>query len=325
MSLATRRHPDELRTGVEAWLGRAVATIDHPDPGWSCETVIVDRETVIRLPPLGDGTFPVYDLEQQASVTQAVADAGIPTAAPVRYEPDTSFFGAPFVTMPFVEGPIPGQFTPADPWLIGLPGDDDRRGVWSRFVSTLVAIHRVPTEELGLRTGLDTELDWWSDYLRWATDGTPPAALADAFSWCKAHRPVGQPSDGLLWGDVRFGNVIFDPETFLPRAVLDWDMVSVGPFEADLAWFLALEGVTADLSGMTVPGFGTHEETVAFAEAELGRDLEHLDWYEVFALVRASAISTRIAVLFERAGERSMFRVGEDPTLAAAVERIDAW
>ena len=43
-----------------------------------------------------------------------------------------------------------------------------------------------------------------------------------------------------------------------------------------------------------------------------------------FALVRAAAVATRLAVLFERAGQKSMFRIGEDPTLAAAIARIEA-
>ncbi len=76
---------------------------------------------------------------------------------------------------------------------------------------------------------------------------------------------------------------------------------------------------------MGVPGFGTRDEAIAIVEQHLGRPLEHLAWYEVFALVRASAISTRIAVLFERNGQKSMFKVGHDPTLGAAVARIDAW
>ena len=76
---------------------------------------------------------------------------------------------------------------------------------------------------------------------------------------------------------------------------------------------------------MTVPGFGSRAEADRpRARPALGRPLQDLDWYEVFALARASAISTRIAVLHERAGQRSMFKVGEDPTLAAAVARIEA-
>jgi aminoglycoside phosphotransferase (APT) family kinase protein len=121
---------------------------------------------------------------------------------------------------------------------------------------------------------------------------------------------------------VRLGNVVFDPAALAPKAVLDWDMTSIGPIEMDLAWFLTLERVQVDLTGMHVPGFGTHEEAVATVEEGIGRKLDDLDWYEVFALVRASAVSTRIAVLFQRSGRKSMFTIGEDPTLVAAATRI---
>ena len=114
-----------------------------------------------------------------------------------------------------------------------------------------------------------------------------------------------------------------DPATV--RAVLDWDMATVGPAEMDLAWFLALEAVQEDMSGLRVPGFGAREDAIAVVEAGLGRDLCDLAWYEIFALVRASAVSTRIALLFERAGKRSMFAPGRDPTLAEAVARIRRW
>jgi aminoglycoside phosphotransferase (APT) family kinase protein len=126
----------------------------------------------------------------------------------------------------------------------------------------------------------------------------------------------------LLWGDVRLGNVVFDPEQATPVAILDWDMASVGPIELDLAWHLALEQVQTELTQMEVPGFGTRDEAVARVGEGVGRELDDLEWYEVFALARASAISTRIAVLHQRAGQRSMFKIGEDPTLAAALRRL---
>ena len=75
---------------------------------------------------------------------------------------------------------------------------------------------------------------------------------------------------------------------------------------------------------MSVAGFGTRDEAIALVEDRLGRPLQDLDWHEVFALVRASAVSTRIAVLFERAGQPSMFELGEDPSLSAALGRIEA-
>ncbi len=325
MSLAVRRDLDVLREGLARWLGRPVRDLARPAPGWSCETLIVDGELVVRLPPLGDGIFPAYDLGQQAAVQAVAGAAGVPVAEPARFEPDPEVLGAPFVAMPFVPGPIPGEFTPADPWLAGLPDDAARGAVWRSFLETLTDVHRTDPAGVGLRTGLGAELDFWDAYLDWATDGDPPPRLAEVLAWCRTHRPEHEPPPSLLWGDVRLGNVVFDGAALVPKAVLDWDMASVGPAEMDLAWFLALEAVQTDLTSMTVPGFGTREDAIALVEGRLGRPLADLPWYEICALARASAISTRLALLFERAGERSMFRVGQDPTLAAAVARIEAW
>lgn len=322
MALTQVRDLDELRVGLERWLGHPVGDIARPAPGFSCETLIVDGSLVVRLPPVGDAIFPTYDLRQQAAVQDAAGAAGIPVAGPSRHEPDPGYLGAGFVAMPFVAGAIPSDFTSGDPWLTGLPDDAARRTLWDAFVDVLVGIHRTPTEGLGLRTGLVAELAEWERYVDWSTDGSPPAALVDVLAWCREHAPAEEPPAGLLWGDVRLGNVIFDEVLATPKAVLDWDMASVGPIELDLAWFLALEGVLESLTGMVVPGFGTREQLIARVEGALGRGLQPLDWYEVFSLARASAISTRIAVLHRRAGQRSMFKIGEDPTLAAAVARI---
>jgi aminoglycoside phosphotransferase (APT) family kinase protein len=323
VTLSIERDLDEVRAGLDRWLGRPVERLERPDPGFSCETLVVDGEVVIRLPPLGEGAFPVYDLAQQAAVQGAVAAAGVPVATGLRYEPDPDFLGVPFVAMDFVSGAIPDQFTAADPWLGGLPDDDARRTVWASFLDAVSSINRAPFAGLGLRVGLDAELAHWAEYVQWATDGSPPAALADVVAWCAANRPADEPPGGMLWGDVRLGNVVFDPATHRPRAVLDWDMASVGPAEMDLAWFLALEGLQAEMSGMAVSGFGDRAATIARAEERAGRPMQDLDWHETFALARAASVATRLAVLFERAGQRSMFRVGADPTLAAAAARIE--
>ena len=322
MALTVERDVDELRRGLERWLGRTVGALERPSPGFSCETLLVERALVVRLPPVGDGIFPAYDLAQQAAVQDAVGAAGVPVAGPSRYEPDASYLGAPFVAMSFVDGPIPSDFTPADPWLTGLASDDDRAAVWGAYLDTVVAIHRTPTDGLGLRTGLGAEVEHWERYVSWATDGSPPAPLVEVLAWCRAHRPPVEPPAGLLWGDVRLGNIVFDPERLVPRAVLDWDMASAGPIELDLAWHLALEGVQTELTKMEVPGFGDRAAAVARVEAGVGRPLEDLHWYEVFALARASAVATRIAILQERAGQRPMFTVGADPTLAAALAKL---
>jgi aminoglycoside phosphotransferase (APT) family kinase protein len=322
VALTVQRDTEELRAGLERWLGRPIGELSRPAPGFSCETLVIDRELVVRLPPVEEGIFPVYDLGQQAAVQEAAGAAGVPVASPAILEEDEGFLGTPFVSMPFAAGPIPSDFTPADPWLTGLPADADRRIVWESYLDTVVAIHRTPADGLGLRSGLAAELDAWDAYVLWATDGSPPPALVDVLTWCRSEAPGVEPPPGLLWGDVRLGNIVFDGAACRPRAVLDWDMASVGPIEMDLAWHLALEGVQTDLTGMEVPGFGRRDEAVARVSAAAGRELRDLRWYEIFALARASAISTRIAVLHERAGQESMFQVGQDPTLAKALRLL---
>jgi aminoglycoside phosphotransferase (APT) family kinase protein len=323
VALTVERDLDELRSGIERWLGHPVSTVHRSATGYSCETVIVDAQVVIRLPPLADGIFPAYDLDQQAAVQEAVRAAGVPVAGPCRVEHDESFLGAPFVVMPFVDGPIPAEVTRTDGWLAGLGSDADRRAVWEGFVDVVVAVHQAASGGLGLRAGLHQELAAWEGYVAWSTDGAPPGPLAEVLAWCRVHLPADAPPSGLLWGDVRLGNVIFDPATLRPAAVLDWDMASVGPFELDLGWFLALEAVQAELLPIPVPGFGDRDEVVARAEAGLGRGLRDLRWYEVFALARASAISTRISVLQARAGRRPMFAPGHDPTIERARRLIE--
>ncbi len=271
MSLLVQRDIDELKAGLSRWRGKPVATIERPAPGWSCETLVVDGDLVVRLPPLGDGAFPEYDLAQQAAVQNAVGASGTPVA-PAHYEPDTSYLGTPFIAMPFVAGPIPDDFTAGDPWLASLADDDARRSVWRSFLDTLVGIGATGADGLGSAHGAHRRARVVGALPGLGDRRRAPRALAESLDWCREHRPTLEPPPSLLWGDVRLGNVVFDPQRLTPRAVLDWDMVSVGPAEMDLAWFLALEAVQTDLTGQVVPGFGTRAEAIRTVEAGIGRD-----------------------------------------------------
>ncbi|HVT77087.1 MAG TPA: phosphotransferase family protein [Acidimicrobiales bacterium] len=265
--------------------------------GYSCEIEIVG-DVVRRRPPAGPAIFPSYDLELEARVINAVR---VPAPRPARYADGV-------LTMPFVAGPIPADFTPLDPWLQGLPDDAARRRVWESTIDTIAAIHREPLVD-GLRVGLTAELDYWADYLDWM--GDVPDDLRRAYDWCCTHAPLAnEPAPVLLWGDVRFGNIVYDEATLRPKAVLDWEMVSAGPAAMDVAWLTALDQVGRDLSGLSVPGFGGRDEALA----RFGFDSDDVDWYEVFALVRASAIATRIGLL--------KGKTREQPTLTAALQRI---
>ncbi len=348
MSRAVERDTDAVLAGLVAWLAASVSVgepevvgVERPTVGYSTETILVDvswpgaadrsgerlgERLVLKLPPAGDAIFPTYDFVAQGRVQDAVAAAGIPAPTPVRVELDETWMGTPFLVMPAVAGHIVGELPLFDRWLTDADADANAR-VHGCYLDAVADINRVDWRAAGLDRVLPArdnaaELAHWRRYLDWcAGEGEPWPTLVEALDWCAAHQPAGGPAPGLCWGDVRLGNVIFD-DNRTPVAVLDWEMASIGAAEHDLAWLLTLEAIPRELLGRTVPGFLTHDEAVARYQARLGRPVIDLDWYEILALVRSSAILTRIAQLDGRAGRPVPFAPADHPILGILARRM---
>ena len=166
------------------------------------------------------------------------------------------------------------------------------------------------------------EIAYWREYLEWYADGTVLVpSLVESLDWCEANLPSSEDAGSLLWGDVRLGNVIFNEER-TPVAVLDWEMATIGAAEHDLAWALTLEATQDELFGRRVPGFFEHDAAVARYQARLGRPVRDLEWYETFALVRSTAIMTRVAHLHDLAGQPQLFPIRDNPLLGILQRRI---
>jgi aminoglycoside phosphotransferase (APT) family kinase protein len=189
------------------------------------------------------------------------------------------------------------------------------------LIDTVVAVHAVAWREAGLDQVLPGStvhhaLERWTAYVDWSSEGDPLPALSEALAWCAARVPrEGEPV--LLWGDVRLGNLVFDQERRV-RAVLDWDLASIGPAEMDLGWHFGLESMMESLFGCRVEGFPRRDEAIARYEEASGRALTDLDWHEVFALVRALAINDRHQRI---SGDR---RRTENPMGAVLLARLAA-
>ncbi len=287
-----------------------IRALQHAEGGMANETLLVDLGPdhpglAVRLPPLV-ATFPSYNLAPQAAVQNAVAAAGVPAPAPAFVVDDPGWIGAPFLVMPRVHGDIAGPAPPFDPYVTGASAGQQRR-LYEALLDTLAAIHAVPWEGGGLGAllggaSLRAAYERWSAYIEWASEGDPLSTLAEALDWCGATFPSGgATADGpaaragetvLLWGDVRLGNLVLDPDRRV-RAVLDWDLAGLGPRELDLGWHFGLEFMMERLFGSRVPGFPERAEAVARYEARSGHTVADLDWHEVFALVRALAINDR--------------------------------
>jgi aminoglycoside phosphotransferase (APT) family kinase protein len=325
-----RRDPTTLAEGVAAWRAHhtadgampAVDDISHASAGWANETLLVrfswlragtDHELterlVLRLPPL-EPTFPVYDLAGQAAVHRAVAAAGVPAPVPATVEADPSWLGAPFMAMPFVEGHVAGEVPVFDEFVTGAP-EAQQRAMVEAFVDVLARLHALDVAGSGLGAvlrgaegGIAAELDWWERYLWWSVEqwsAEPLPVLLEALAWCRAHLDDAGLPRSLLWGDPRLGNVVFDDARRVV-AVLDWELASIGPAEADLGWYLAQERTMAELIGLTVPGFPSRAEVLERYAAAAGRTPRDMAAFEVFGSFRQLAIDVRQARLAREVG-----------------------
>jgi aminoglycoside phosphotransferase (APT) family kinase protein len=207
----------------------------------------------------------------------------------------TDWIGSPFLVMPRVPGDVPGSAPFFDPYVRDA-GPALQRVMHDQLIDTLAAVHGVDWEAKGLGAVLPGRqlrdaVARWAAYVRWSSESDPLPALAQALDWCGRHAPAERAAT-LLWGDVRLGNLVFDPARRV-TAVLDWDLACIGPREMDLGWHFGLEFMMETLFGGRLPGFPGTAEALERYERRSGYEARDLAWHEVFALARALAINDR--------------------------------
>jgi aminoglycoside phosphotransferase (APT) family kinase protein len=178
----------------------------------------------------------------------------------------------------------------------------ERGAIWWGGIECMARIHRLDPEAAGFgflgRSERDAspfrrQLAYYERYLEWAARGLPQPTIEAALGWLRANEPA-DPRTVLLWGDARIGNIIFDGTR--PAAVLDWEMVTLGSPEEDLAWAIFLDRHHSE--GMGVPrleGFPSFEATVERYQELTGFEVRNLHFWQVFAGFRFAVIMARIA------------------------------
>ena len=105
-------------------------------------------------------------------------------------------------------------------------------------------------------------------------------------------------------------NAIFD-DTGRIVGALDWEQACVCPAEADIAWWLATRKQMLEVNGIDadpeLPGFDSRTAVVGRFEEMIGRELENLDWYEIFAMVRMGCCILRTQALLRTNGQGDHF------------------
>jgi aminoglycoside phosphotransferase (APT) family kinase protein len=292
---ATAEAPDGIdREGVEGWFEANVAGARPPlaferiSGGRSNLTFGVadaaGNRWALRRPPLGKRLGSAHDMGREHRVIAALQDTPVPVPPVAGFCDDESVNDAPFYVMGFVDGPILRSQREA----VEAFSDGERHAIGERVVDTLVAIHDVDPDAVGLG-----ELGKKEDYVarqlhrwhgQWEKSKTRELPLVDDVHDRLAARIPEQGPATIVHGDYRLDNMILSPSGEV-AAVVDWELCTLGDPLADVGLLMVYWSEPGDQliplfdPPTTAPGFpGRAELRDRYAERS-GRDLSQLDFF----------------------------------------------
>jgi aminoglycoside phosphotransferase (APT) family kinase protein len=313
------------------WLERHIAGFRGPftlakfESGQSNPTYRLDAASgayVLRRKPFGQLLPSAHAVEREYRVLAALAPLGFPVPQVFALCEDASIIGAAFYLMALVEG---ANFTDGS-----LPGMSAavRTRIYHTMIDNLAALHRIDPDAAGLATFgrpgnfFERQVARWTRQYR-ASETERLEEMERLIAWLPATLPV-ESGVAIVHGDYRIDNLIMDPDGSKIRAVLDWELSTLGDPLSDFSYFLmnwvtARDGRSAlhglDLEALGIP---TLERVVARYCGLVGRAaIENLDWYFAFNLFRFVCIAQGIKKRLID-GNASNARAGE------LVERLPA-
>ena len=255
-----------------------------------------DAQWVLRRPPLGHVLETAHDMSREYRVMSALSGTSVPVPTMVAQCQNPDVMGAPFYLMEFVDGTILRDKAQLD--VLGAP-EADRLG--EAVIETLVNLHGVEPQALGLGDFgrpdgyLRRQIERWGKQLAASKSRELPGMdkLAERLA---ATIPRSQ-RDSLVHGDYRLDNLVIDNDDLgTVRAVLDWEMATLGDPLADLAsaamWWDGIAGLDSPVAA--VPGeseaFPASSQLVGRYAELTGFDLGRFNWYMGFAYYKMAAI-----------------------------------
>jgi len=314
--------------------------------GMSSETIIltarwqqdgqqIEQKLVTRVAPAAEDVqvFPSYRLDHQFEVIRKVGELTEVPVPPVRWlEPTGGVLGTPFFVMDYVDGVVPPDVMPytfGDNWFADAPAERQRE-LQDATVGVLAKLHAIPNaaKEFGFLTegsegdtALRRHFNWVRSWYDFAVPDIGRSPLLErTFAWLETHWPAEAAAGEtvLLWGDARVGNVLY--RDFQPVAVLDWEMVTLGPRELDVAWMIYAHMVFQELTGLAgmpgLPQVMREDDVRATYRWLTGVDIGDLNWFYVYSGVMWACVFMRTGARRVHFGE---IERPDDPNFAESL------
>lgn len=299
---------ERLQPYLEAQLSDWVGPVDyHQFPsGFSNLTYLLkagDRELVLRRPPFGASARGGHDMFREYRVQRDLKSVFDKVPAVYHYCEDEAVIGAPFYLMERVKGVIlrrPGADS------VPLTAKEYERLAES-WLDTLVELHQLDYQatdlaDLGRPEGYATRQvqGWTKRYLKAKTAEMPEASKL--MDWLNSHIPTDGKAT-IVHNDYKYDNLVYAPDDWKEvRAVLDWEMTTVGDPWMDLGTSLAYWINPSDPpeerpSAMLPTYFEGNPSRGAILEAyakKTGQTMPDVVFYYAFGLFKVAVIGQQI-------------------------------
>ena len=266
-------------------------------------------EGVLRRPPFGPVPPKAHDMGRESGLLARLHEAYPLAPKPYFFCEDESVIGAPFYVMERRRGVVIDDSFPE-----GMEPDRHLcRGISETVVDTLVELHAVDPQEAGLGNlgrpegFLERQVKGWiRRYDEARTDDieeVPPLTR-----WLSEDVPES-PEPTIIHNDYKLNNLVLNPDDLTEvRAVLDWEMATVGDPLFDLAVSLSYWTEPEDSEDLkavmptviSTPGFMTRTELMDRYAQRSGRDLSAMHWYLVFGYFKLAVILQQIYARWEK-------------------------
>jgi aminoglycoside phosphotransferase (APT) family kinase protein len=227
-------------------------------------------------------------MAREHRIISALQDTDVPVPPVVGLCEDDSVNGAPFYVMEFVGGPVLRSKAEAEAGF----DDAERRAIGERVVDTLVSIHAIDPDHVGLGE-LGRKQDYVARQLRrwheqWEKSKTSELPMVDEVHRRLSGRIPEQGPATIVHGDYRLDNMILSPDGRV-AAVVDWELCTLGDPLADVGLLLVYWSEPGDEftplfeAPTTASGFPTRQEVRERYSSASGRDLSGIDFYVALA------------------------------------------
>lgn len=337
---------DEAR--VSAWLGEHVEGVRPPlryhlaTGGRSNLSFVATdgsgRRLVVRRPPTGQVLATAHDVVREARVLRALAGSGVPVPAVLGLCEDREVTGAPFLVMDFVDGHVLRDAAQAEA-VLDPPA---RARASAALVGALADLHRVDPAAVGLADLGPTsgyvarQLRRWAEQARQslAASGRDGAALLSIGDRLAARLPLDGPSV-VVHGDFRLDNAVLGEDGTL-RAILDWELCTLGDPRADLGLLLVYWAEPGDPAGPALgasatlaEGFWSRAQVLDAYRRQLGTATSDIEAFRAFGYWKLACILEGVYSRYQAGaggGDRSDWRLLPeeiDHLLRSAEELLD--